>query len=225
MRIVVGVDGEGAYESALAWLQALQFGQLEVILASVVEPPRPPVVGVVAPFSEEAYLQAMQAQTEALQARLAAAQQQLQTQGIAAETALLHGQASAKILELADERDADLIALGATRKGAMQAFLVGSVARAALTHARQSLLIAHTPPPTDKPLHAVLATDHSEYNHRCIERLAHFAPQGIRRIAITTAFDLDAETLQSAHAHRARRARVGRGVDHRASARAQSPSM
>ena len=97
MRIVVGVDGEGAYESALAWVQALQFGQLEVILASVVEPPRPPVVGVVAPFSEEAYLQAMQAQTEALQTRLAAAQQQLHAQGIAAETALLHGQASAKL--------------------------------------------------------------------------------------------------------------------------------
>jgi nucleotide-binding universal stress UspA family protein len=197
MRIVVGVDGEGAYESALAWVQSLRFAQPEVILASVVEPPRPPVVGVVAPFSEEAYQQAMQAQTEALQTRLAAAQQQLQTQGIAAETALLHGQASAKLLELADERDADLIALGATRKGALQALLVGSVARAALTHARQSLLIAHTPPPTDKPLHAVLATDHSEYNARCIERLVQFAPQGIRRIAITTAFDLDEETLQA----------------------------
>jgi nucleotide-binding universal stress UspA family protein len=46
------------------------------------------------------------------------------------------------------QQDADLIALGATRKGALQALLVGSVARAALTHARQSLLIAHTPPPT-----------------------------------------------------------------------------
>jgi len=43
----------------------------------------------------------------------------------------------------------------------------------------------------------VLATDHSEYNARCIERLVQFAPQGIRRIAITTAFDLDEETLQA----------------------------
>ena len=197
MRIVVGVDGEGASESALAWVQSLQFTQPQVILASVVEPPRPPVVGVVAPFSEEAYLQSVQAQTEALQARLTNAQQRLQAHGIAAETTLLHGHASAKLLELADARDADLIALGATRKGALQALLVGSVARAALTHARQSLLIAHTPPPTDKPLHAVLATDHSEYNYRCLERLVQFAPQGIRRIAITTAFDLDEETLQS----------------------------
>jgi nucleotide-binding universal stress UspA family protein len=197
MRIVVGVDGEGASESALAWVQSLQFTQPQVILASVVEPPRPPVVGVVAPFSEEAYLQSVQAQTEALQARLTNAQQHLQAHGIAAETTLLHGHASAKLLELADARDADLIALGATRKGALQALLVGSVARAALTHARQSLLIAYTPPPADKPTHAVLATDHSEYNYRCLERLVQFAPQGIRRIAITTAFDLDEETLQS----------------------------
>jgi nucleotide-binding universal stress UspA family protein len=197
MRIVVGVDGEGASESALAWVQSLQFTQPQVILASVVEPPRPPVVGVVAPFSEEAYLQSVQAQTEALQARLTNAQQRLQAHGIAAETTLLHGHASAKLLELADARDADLIALGATRKGALQALLVGSVVRAALTHARQSLLIAHTPPPADKPTHAVLATDHSEYNYRCLERLVQFAPQGIRRIAITTAFDLDEETLQS----------------------------
>lgn len=197
MRIVVGVDGEGAYEAALAWVVALQFAQLEVILASVVEPPRPPVVGVIAPFSEEVYQQSYEAQVEALQARLADLQQQLTAQGIAVETVLLHGQASTQLLDLADEREADLIALGATRKGALQAMLVGSVARAALTHAQQSLLIAHTPPPTDQPLHAVLATDHSAYNYRCLDRLAQFAPQGIRRIAITTAFDLDEETLQA----------------------------
>jgi len=197
MRIVVGVDAEGAYEGALAWVQSLQFGQPEVILASVVEPPRSPLLGVIAPFSEEAYLHSVQAQTQTLQAHLTTVQQHLQAHGIAAETALLHGQASAKLLELADAQDADLIALGATRKGALQALLVGSVARAALTHARQSLLIAHTSPPAEKSLHAVLATDHSEYNYRCLERLVQFAPQGIRRIAITTAFDLDEETLQS----------------------------
>lgn len=151
MRIVVGVDGEGAYEGALAWVKSLQFAQPQVILASVVRPPRPPVVGVIAPFSEEVYLQSLQAQTEAMQARLSDLQQNLQAQNIAVETVLLQGQASAKLLELADERDAGLIALGATRKGALQAFMVGSVARAALTHARQSLLIAHTPPPPISP--------------------------------------------------------------------------
>lgn len=196
MRIVVGVDGNGAYEPALAWVQAFGFAQPQITLASVIEPPRPPVVGVVAPFPEEAFLQAMEAQTHAMRERLNTLQQALQAQGIETETVVLHGHAATRLLELAEERQAALIALGGTRKGALQAFFVGSVARAALTSAKQSLLIAHTPPPTDQPLHAVLATDHSEYNYRCIDLLLQFAPTRIQRFAITTAFDLDEDTLQ-----------------------------
>lgn len=196
MRIVVGVDGDGAYTAALSWVQALGFRQPQVILASVIEPPRPPVVGVVAPFPEEAFLQSLESLEETAQERLNALQAQLQAQGIAAETVILHGQAGAKLLELAEARQADLIALGGTRKGALQAFFIGSAARAALTSARQSLLIAHTPPQPDKPLHAVLATDHSDYNARCLELLVRFAPQNLKRIAIATAFDVDEETLQ-----------------------------
>ncbi|MCX7924740.1 MAG: universal stress protein [Fimbriimonadales bacterium] len=197
MRIVLGVGGDGAYEHALAWVQALGFEKPQVILASVIEPPRPPVVGVVAPFPDEVLLQAMQAQEAAAHERLNALHQTLQAQGIESEVAILHGQATVRLLELAEERQADLIALGGTRKGALQAFFVGSVARAALTSAKQSLLIAHTPPPTDAPLHAVLATDHSEYNYRCIDLLLKLAPRNLKRIAITTAFDVDEETLES----------------------------
>jgi nucleotide-binding universal stress UspA family protein len=154
------------------------------------------VVGVVAPFPEEVFLQAMEAQTSAVQERLNALQQTLQAQGVEAEAVVLHGQAATRLLELAEERQVDLIALGGTRKSTLQAFFVGSVARAALTAAKQSLLIAHTPPPADQPLHAVLATDHSDYNYRCIDLLLQLAPTRIQRIAITTAFDLDEDTLQ-----------------------------
>lgn len=196
MRILVGVDGDGAYEPALAWVQQLGFAQPQVLLASVVEPPRPPVLGVVAPFPEGVFLEATEAQTDAMQKRLDTLKQGLQAQGIETETVVLHGQAATRLLELADEREVSLIALGGSRKGALQAFFVGSVARAALTSAKQSLLITYTPPPTNQPLHAVLATDHSEYNSRCIDLLLQFAPTRIERIAITTAFDLDEETLQ-----------------------------
>ncbi len=196
MRILLGVGGDRAYEHALAWVQALGFEQPQVILASVIEPPRPPVVGVVAPFPDEVLRGAVQAQETAAQERLNALQQALQAQGMETETVILQGQASARLLELAEERQVDLLALGGTRKGTLQAFFVGSVARAALTSAKQSLLIAYTPPPPDAPLHAVLATDHSEYNYRCIDQLLRFAPRNLKRIAITTAFDLDTETLE-----------------------------
>lgn len=196
MRIVVGVDAEGAYQPALAWIEALRFERLELILASVVETPRPPRVGVIPLASSEALAQAQQAQQQAARERLETLHQQLTARGFAVEAALLHGTPSTKLLELADAREADLIAIGGTRKGAFQAFLSGSVARAALTAARQSILLAYTPPPESQPLHAVLATDHSEYNYRCIELLLQFAPRGIQRIAIATAFSLDEEMLQ-----------------------------
>ncbi|GIV10083.1 MAG: hypothetical protein KatS3mg019_2174 [Fimbriimonadales bacterium] len=196
MRIIVGVDREGAYQHALAWIDALGFTEPHLILASVVEPPRPPVVGVVAPFPNEVFAQAMQAQEATARARLRDLEAQLQAQGVAAESVVLFGQAGSKLLELADERQADLIALGGTSKGALQAFFVGSVARAALTNAHQSLLIAHTPPNAEQPLNAVIATDHSDYNHRCLDLLLQFAPRKLQRIAITTAFDLDEETLE-----------------------------
>lgn len=201
MRIVVGVDGDGAYAAAIAWIQALGFRQPEVILVSVIEPPRPPVVGVVAPFPEEVFVQSLQAQELAAQERLSVLQAQLQAQGIAAESVIVQGQAGAKLLEVAEARNADLIALGGTRKGALQAFFVGSAARAALTSAKQSLLIAYTPPAPNQPLHAVLATDHSEYNLRCIELLVQFAPHNLQRIAIATALDVDEETLQMLTRH------------------------
>lgn len=196
IRIVVGVDGEGAYQRALAWIDALGFEQPHLILASVIEPPRPPVVGVVAPFPDEVFAQALQAQEEAARERLSSLEAQLQAQGVSAEGVVLFGQAGSKLLELADERNADLIALGGTSKGALQAFFVGSAARAALTNARQSLLIAHTPPNAEQPLNAVVATDHSDYNYRCLDLLLQFAPHKLQRIAITTAFDLDEETLE-----------------------------
>ncbi|MCS6918537.1 MAG: universal stress protein [Fimbriimonadales bacterium] len=196
MRIVVGVDGEGAYQRALAWIDALGFEQPHLILASVIEPPRPPVVGVVAPFPDEVFVQAMQAQEEAARQRLSELESQLQAQGVAAESVVRFGQAGAKLLELADERDAEMIALGGTSKGALQAFLVGSAARTAITNARQSLLIAHTPPNAEQPLHAVIATDHSDYNYRCLDLLLQFVPRKLQRIAVATAFDLDEETLE-----------------------------
>ncbi|MFN4033620.1 MAG: universal stress protein [Fimbriimonadales bacterium] len=201
MRIVVGVDSEGAYERALAWIDALGFESPHLILASVIEPPRPPVVGVVAPFPDEAFAEALTAQQSAARERLDALCEQAQKRGATAEGVTLIGRASAKLLELADAREADMIALGGTSKGAVEAFFVGSVARAALTNARQSLLIAHTPPDPATPLNAVVATDHSEYNYRCLDLLLQFAPRRLQRIAITTAFDLDEETLEALTRH------------------------
>ncbi len=196
MKIVVGVDPSGAYQNALDWLCALGFSEPEVYPVAVVEPVRPPLVGVVAPFPEEVFIEAQNAQRQVAETALQGATERTQSVGLTAHPLLREGHASNEVLRVADELGADLLALGASQKSTLQALFVGSVVRAALTHAKQSLLIAHTAPPTDEGIRAVLATDHSSYNRACVERLVQFAPQHLRRIAVTTAYELDEEALQ-----------------------------
>ncbi|MFQ3610437.1 MAG: universal stress protein [Fimbriimonadales bacterium] len=196
MKIVIGVDSNGAYQHALRWVAALGFANPEVYLVAAVEPVRPPLVGVVAPFPEEVFLEAQRTQRHLAETALQQASELAQNAGLKPQTLLREGHASNEVLKTADELNADLLALGASQKSTLQAFFVGSVVRAALTSAKQSLLIAHTPPPSDEGIRAVLATDHSSYNRRCVELLVQFAPHNLRRLAITTAYELDDETLQ-----------------------------
>lgn len=196
MKIVLGVDSEGAYESALHWLIRLRFQEPEVILTAVLEALRPPVVGILAPLPEEVLLQSLRAQEEAAEQALQRARTMLETAGIPTISQIRRGHASAELLRVAEENHADLLALGSTGKRGWRAWVVGSVGRAAITHAHQSLLIAHQPPTPDKPTQAVIATDHSDYNHRCLQLLLRFAPQGIQKLLLTTAFELDSEMLE-----------------------------
>ncbi len=196
MKIVVGVDTSGAYQNALDWIVALGFSSPEVHLVSVVEPVRPPLVGVLAPFPEEVFFEAQRTQRELAEKALQEAQTRAQGAGLSPITHLREGHASTEVPRSADEIGADLIALGASQKTSLQAFFVGSVVRSALTNAKQSLLIAHTAPPADNAIRAVLATDHSPYNKECIAHLVEFAPAHLQRIAITTAYELDEETLR-----------------------------
>jgi nucleotide-binding universal stress UspA family protein len=196
MKIVLGVDLEGRYESALEWLLRLRFRQTEVLLVTVVEAWRPPVVGILAPLPEEVLMQNLKAQEESAEQAIQRASTLLGAAGIPTTHQIRQGHPSVELLRVAEEQGADLIALGSTGKRGWRAWLLGSVGRAAVTHASQSLLIAHSAPTPDKPLQAVVATDHSEYNRRCLQTLLQLAPQGIQKLLLTTAFELDSEMLE-----------------------------
>lgn len=196
MKIVLAVDPEGSYQPALEWLKALRFQQAEIALLSVVEPLRPSLIGVVVPFPPEVLAHTAETMEQSARTRLEQIRHELAPLAISITTEVLHGYASTQVLDYAEQFGAHLIALGGSRKRSLEAFFVGSVMRAALTNATQSLLIAYSPPPADKPLHAVYATDHSEYNARCADMLVTFAPQGLKRIAVATAVELDEETFK-----------------------------
>jgi len=118
------------------------------------------------------------------------------------DTAVLTGNPVSHLLERADKQErADLIAVNASQSPSpLTAFLTGSVARALVIGAHQSVLIARcdsqdwfdsTSPLASKPIRALLATDHSPYANRCIAQLGQFAPAGIQHIGVMTAYPAD----------------------------------
>ncbi len=167
-----------------------------MILTAVLEPLPMPVTGILAPLPEEVVFEGLRAQEEVAEQRLQRARTVLETAGIPTTSQIRRGHASTELLRVADESSADLLALGSTGRRGWRAWLLGSVGRAAVTHAHQSVLIAHQPPTPDKPLQAVVATDHSDYNYRCLQRLLQFAPQGIQKLLLTTAFELDSDMME-----------------------------
>ena len=137
-------------------------------------------------------------QNAAVQAALLQSAGELVGVGAAApELTALRGPAPELILAHADATGADLIAINAPRDNrGLRPMLSGGVARALLLSARQSILVARPPCSTQsrrlgmitRGVRAVLATDHSPYMNRCLERLLEFAPLGISQLTVLTAF-------------------------------------
>ncbi len=118
-------------------------------------------------------------------------------------THILHGNPTDALMDYADDTVADLIAVNAPHQSPLLAFLSGSVARGLVVGARQSVLLARPNQAQSgeaddtRPLRAVLATDHSPYMNRCIERLLYFAPLGLEHVTILSCFPaLELERLR-----------------------------
>jgi nucleotide-binding universal stress UspA family protein len=134
--IVVGYDGTEASERALdrAGELAVAFGS-SVILTSVspvmtgtshgggsVDPTDPP---------------------EAHEAQLESAREKLAGRGVQAEVVLGMGDAAEAIVELADQRTADLIVVGTREPGFFERLLGHSVSDSVQRHAHCDVLIVH----------------------------------------------------------------------------------
>lgn len=67
--------------------------------------------------------------------------------GVPVESLLVEGDTSEELLRLADERDVNLIVLGARRLSTMKALVLGSTSKAVLHSASQPVTIVHAPTP------------------------------------------------------------------------------
>jgi nucleotide-binding universal stress UspA family protein len=144
--IVVGYDDSDAARRALERAAELAeaFGA-RLVVTSVAEP----LSGMVAPVGPTAVLEALPPTgppvdtSEAHLRELDAAQAFLEARGMEADLVLRRGMAADSIVELAEERDADLIVVGTHEPGFLERLLIGSVSEGVTRSAHCDVLIVH----------------------------------------------------------------------------------
>jgi nucleotide-binding universal stress UspA family protein len=183
MKVVLGVDNLGRWHATAQMIRRLVLPHLEVHLVHAVEP----FEALGSPL-EGAFNHPRQADPcSAGDLALKQAEAMLICLGAPFHRHILRGEPAVGLLEVSEQVDADLIAVGSERKGAFGGFFYGSVGRGMVIGAKRSVLICKEVVKPDRPFTAVLATDHSDYMDRCVERLLALAPGGIDRLVVMTA--------------------------------------
>jgi nucleotide-binding universal stress UspA family protein len=198
MRSLVGIDRNGCYRPALNLLARLNFENNVPVLAHV----SPSVVGALAgsPLLYDPSAADVQASlATAGHALLHVAQDQANHGGLGENLEIEYavGNSSPALMDMANRRRSDLVAIGSTCQGVVGSFFLGSVGRALAIGGEQSFLVARGEPRTAGPVKAVFATDLSEYSDRCFARLLDMNPQGLGHLSIVTATEshVDPEVL------------------------------
>ncbi len=186
LRAVIAVDLGKTVTNGVELLRRLAFPHLEVTLVHVVEPLLAdgtfPELGSTHPMTE--ILAEMRAAGERACQELGE-----ELEGAAESVAHEHGfgDPSTILSGVARKHGADLIVVGSTRKGAFGSLFMGSVTKGLAVHGDRPVLIGKRPVRKPGRLTAVLATDHSPYMARCVERLLNFAPAGLGHVHVLTA--------------------------------------
>jgi nucleotide-binding universal stress UspA family protein len=179
--ILVGLEfTKNASSPVLTMLTRLAFSEARQTLMHVV-PPAGISLWHLDPLLGDAEAERQERQATARATR------DLELLSLPAHCKVIVGHPVEKILWEAEEYRADLVAVNASNHGELQALFTGSVARALVAGASQSVLICR---PTQKtgPLHVILATDHSEYMNTCIQTFMQLAPRGIGHLTVLTVY-------------------------------------
>ncbi|MDO8562913.1 MAG: universal stress protein [Candidatus Limnocylindria bacterium] len=155
-KLVVAEDGTPGAKDAVDLVATLPiFKGLQAIVVSVANVATPWTVGAEPPMlysaAVEAYFETLDQQRET-SGRLAATTAERLTQaGLSAKSKTREGHAAGELVAEAEAEKADLIVIGSRGHTGVARLLLGSVARAVLTHAHCSVLIVHAQPTKAKP--------------------------------------------------------------------------
>lgn len=146
MKILLATDGSDHARIAEVLLTRIPpYRNAEITVATCVAPPAL-IVGAMQPsgalaFAEEA-IEVWEELRKTARATSDAVADRLKSAGLNASAVVLEGDAAAELVEQANENGYDLIAVGSRGHGAIQSWLLGSVARHLVNHSKVSVLVA-----------------------------------------------------------------------------------
>ncbi len=196
MKAVVGV---GFMDQCLAGARIfakLGFPGSEAILVHTVEPVLPD--GGFLPDSSTSPIVEIQNQRRVDgERRMAEVAKELSALGVPSQSVTRFGNPAHEITDLAEKENADLIVAGSLRKGKIETFMMGSVARALVVEAKRSILVGKKSLKDQPKVDAVFATDHSDYANKCLELLVGLSPSGFGKVTVVSADTTDEEVSKA----------------------------
>jgi nucleotide-binding universal stress UspA family protein len=129
--------------------------------------------------------------------RMAEVAKELTKLGVPSQSITKFGNPAHEITGLAEQENADIIVAGSIRKGKIETFVIGSVARALIVEAKRSILIGKTTLKDQPKVNAVFATDHSAYANKCLDLLVSLAPHGLGNVTVVSADTTDEEVSKA----------------------------
>ncbi len=192
MKAVLGIDLEN-YPSAVELYRELAFAEAQTHLlhsvSSVLPDQSLPDLGPEHPITK------IQKQREVEgREHLARAASLLGDDG--AVQVVRYGDPSRVLIDYANEIEADLVGVGSVQKGTWSSLFYGSVTKALSSSAKQSFLVGKSKPRSGG-LRAIWATDHSDYNSKCLGELLRLKPQGLAHVTILAATQMDPRASES----------------------------
>lgn len=190
MKVVVGIDASTESLNALGLVRCLSFSQAELQLVHVIERLSPEDWADKPQNAHNVLTQFLKMQEKEGQECLEKAANLAKEYKLPAKTFLKYGSTVAnQLLQIAQEKQAELLVVGSRDESAFGKLLIGSVGRKLISSSPHSLCVSRGDfSKVSEPFDAVFATDHSEYAERCVDTLLKLAPRGLRRLTIMTAY-------------------------------------
>ena len=188
MKAIVGVDLAGSFRKTADLVCRLDIPNTQLEFINVVEPM--PSTGWFAPtgYVPPAWETELR---NAGEVTVENAIGQYCAQKISADGHVAFGSPADVLMDEAAKQKADLIAIGSTHKARWESALLGSVGRALTIASKHPILLARKLSRATGPMTAVLATDHSPYADRCIDRFLSWNPKGFGKIHLVTAAQIE----------------------------------